>query len=273
MRRWLSLRTSWMTRTTTRMRHARAGPRRPPSPRMPPFVPARQLAGRSKSRRWEDDPSVGSSDDELASSTTHSSYLDATRKALRATFPPPTGASDAAHCAVEGTHPVPARGKQRHRRRTAVPNGHGTQPLNAARVPAQRRLGSQPMARVPVHQRLGQRRQAPVPDTRQPHHGPKVDADGFHIVESRRHRRSPRSTETKCHRPIPPEPVGLCFNCLTHNHIVAQCRSLSHCLRYQGIGHRARACKRACLPACKPSSSVVRRPSQSAFKCRPTDPR
>ena len=177
------------------------------------------------------------------------SYLDAAHRALGATPPPSAGAPDAVQNAavMGGTHKAAAMRKQRRRRMTIVLGGR-----SAARVPAQRRLGSQSAARVPVHQRLGPRRRASVPDTpRQPHRGPNVDADGFQIVKSRRHRRCPGRTAPQRHRPVSPELVGLCFNCLAHDHIAAQCRSLSHCFRCRGTSHRARACTRGRSPACK----------------------
>ena len=60
----------------------------PPRCSLPPLFLARRSVGRSKFRRWEEDPGTGSSNDEA----TRSSYLDAARKALSATPPPSAGA-------------------------------------------------------------------------------------------------------------------------------------------------------------------------------------
>lgn len=70
-----------------------------------PFFPNCQLAGRNKFRRWEEDLSMGSSDDGLTSPATCMSYRDATRKALWVMPPPPTGAPDTVQsiAAVEET--------------------------------------------------------------------------------------------------------------------------------------------------------------------------
>jgi hypothetical protein len=81
--------------TSTTTIASSVGPRHPRSPRMPPFFPIYQSAGKSKFRRWEEDLCAGNSDDELASAT-RCSYLEAARKALRTTPPPPVGAPDAA---------------------------------------------------------------------------------------------------------------------------------------------------------------------------------
>jgi hypothetical protein len=98
-----------------------------------PFFPSRPPVGRSKFQRWEEDPGAGSSNDELAPAAMRPSYLDAARKALLTTPSSLVGALNAAqHVAVvKGTHPVPARRKRHHRRRTSAPDGHGTPWLRA----------------------------------------------------------------------------------------------------------------------------------------------
>ncbi|CAD6248491.1 unnamed protein product [Miscanthus lutarioriparius] len=237
----------------------------------PPFFPAHRLAGRSKFRRWEDNPGAGSFDDELASSAARSSYLDATRRALRATPPPPAGAPDAAQSAVEGTHPVPARGKRRRRCRTAAPNGRGTQPLNAARVPAQRRLGSQPTARVPVHQRLGPRRTAPVLDTsRRPHRRPNVR------IPACRASSSSALPEEYINQTPPPRPAGARGLLLQlprarpHRHSVSFPDPLPTLTGYRPSCQGMQECSFASRQP-RPSPSVARRPSWSAFRARRPD--
>lgn len=78
-----------------------------------------------------------------------------------------------------------------------------------------------------------------VPPRRSPlsaAHGPP-DADGFHLVESRRRwrrRKPPRQS-----RPVPPELVGKCFNCLDEGHVRANCTNPPRCLNSaSGAGHR-----------------------------------
>jgi hypothetical protein len=118
------------------------------SPHAAPFHPRGSSVGRSKARRWVDaDLGAGSSDDEPTPAATRLSYLDAARKALRATSPPSARAMNATHrvVAVEGALQVPARGKRRQRRhrrrRPCAPAGRGAPPPLSKRVPAQRRLG------------------------------------------------------------------------------------------------------------------------------------
>jgi hypothetical protein len=76
------------------------------------------------------------------------------------------------------------------------------------------------------------RRRASMLDvSRQPRRGPIINADGFQTVESRRRQRWPGNAAPKRHRPVPPELVGHCFNCLAHDQIAAECRSSLRCFR------------------------------------------
>nr|AWA45122.1 UPI0001A88450 related cluster [Saccharum spontaneum] len=73
-----------------------------------------------------------------------------------------------------------------------------------------------------------------------PRAGEHVDVDSFMLVESRRRwRRKERPMRSTC-RPIPPTLVGLCFNCLTGDHVTAVCRLPSRCLLCRGMAHQAR---------------------------------
>ena len=69
------------------------------------------------------------------------------------------------------------------------------------------------------------------------------DDDGFREVHSRRRwRRRPSPTLA---RPVPPDLVGLCFNCLRDDHIRANCRFPPRCRTCRQEGHRARFCPMA----------------------------
>jgi hypothetical protein len=90
------------------------------SPHAAPFHPRGSSVGRSKARRWADaNPGTGSSDDKPAPVASRPSYLDAARKALRATPLPSAGAAIVTHnvAAMERAHRVPAGGKRRQRQR------------------------------------------------------------------------------------------------------------------------------------------------------------
>jgi hypothetical protein len=68
------------------------------------------------------------------------------------------------------------------------------------------------------------------------------DAEGFRAVESRRRwRRAPVPR-----RPVPANLVGKCFNCLSMNHVKADCTSPARCFNCLDSGHQARDCP---LPA------------------------
>lgn len=87
-------------------------------------------------------------------------------------------------------------------------------------------------------------------------HGPP-DADGFHLVESRRcwRRRSPPWQS----RLVPPELVGKCFNCLDEGHVRANYGNPPRYLNCSSECHRRRDCpspplaavggKRCCSPS------------------------
>jgi hypothetical protein len=51
------------------------------------------------------------------------------------------------------------------------------------------------------------------------------------------------------HCPIPSALVNLCFNCLAGDHVAADYRFPSRCLRCRCVGHRAHDCKRGRPPA------------------------
>jgi hypothetical protein len=64
------------------------------------------------------------------------------------------------------------------------------------------------------------------------------DADGFMEVQSRRrwrHAPEPR-------RPVPPNLVGKCFNCLAEDHVRADYTFPSKCFNCKGEGHQERDC-------------------------------
>lgn len=64
--------------------------------------------------------------------------------------------------------------------------------------------------------------------------------DGFFQVRSRRLER--RRSPPRVSRPVPPELVGLCFNCLASSHIKAVCRYPPQCYNCWGEGHHASSC-------------------------------
>lgn len=68
------------------------------------------------------------------------------------------------------------------------------------------------------------------------------DADGFRLVQSRRRWR--RRATPRQSRPVPPNLVGLCFNCLASNHVKTVCRFPTRCFRCRCEGHRAHDCGR-----------------------------
>lgn len=152
--------------------------------------------------------------------------------------PPPPG---------KGKAPALSRLRRRRRRRArtsilmddARRTGAASPPPQARRA----REPSPPPASPP--QRQGQLRSVVV---HPPRLSSEVDEDGFRIVESRRRwrRRPVRPAPTP--RPVPPELVGLCFNCLAPDHVAAHCRFPSRCLHCRDTGHRARMCKRARSP-------------------------
>jgi hypothetical protein len=72
------------------------------------------------------------------------------------------------------------------------------------------------------------------------------------------------------HRPrlVPPQLVGLCFNCLAHDHVIANCCFPSRCLHYRGTTHRARAYKRMRSPSSSTSLGVEVRGHAGAARRR-----
>jgi len=66
------------------------------------------------------------------------------------------------------------------------------------------------------------------------------DEDGFYAVQSRRRWR--RRSPPRVARPVPPELVGLCFNCLANNHVKAECTFPVRCYNCRDEGHRASSC-------------------------------
>jgi hypothetical protein len=66
------------------------------------------------------------------------------------------------------------------------------------------------------------------------------DEEGFYEVRSYRCWRC--CSPPKLARLVPPELVGLCFNCLAKNHVKAECIFLAKCYNYLGKGHRASSC-------------------------------
>ncbi|KAG0526126.1 hypothetical protein BDA96_06G118600 [Sorghum bicolor] len=66
------------------------------------------------------------------------------------------------------------------------------------------------------------------------------DAEGFREVHSRRRwRRRPSPVPA---RPVPPDLIGLCFNCLSDSHVKADYRFPSRYRTCRAEGHRARFC-------------------------------
>jgi hypothetical protein len=64
------------------------------------------------------------------------------------------------------------------------------------------------------------------------------EAEGFRQVHSRR--RGRRRVPPRSARPVPPNLVGLCFDCLACDHVKAACTFLSRCFNCRHEGHRAR---------------------------------
>lgn len=64
------------------------------------------------------------------------------------------------------------------------------------------------------------------------------DADGFREVQSRRRWR--RALQPR--RPVPANLVGKCFNCLSGNHVKADCSGPARCFNCLEPGHQARDC-------------------------------
>ncbi|CAD6209198.1 unnamed protein product [Miscanthus lutarioriparius] len=71
-----------------------------------------------------------------------------------------------------------------------------------------------------------------------------MDADGYTLVQSRRRWRRRAQERPHRPRPVPPEFVGKCFNCLSGNHVHAECTFPSCCYYCHISRHRARNCKR-----------------------------
>ena len=63
------------------------------------------------------------------------------------------------------------------------------------------------------------------------------DAEGFRQVHIRR--RGRRRVPPRSARPVPPNFVGLYFNCLAGDHVKTACTFLSRCLNCRREGHRA----------------------------------
>jgi hypothetical protein len=116
------------------------------------------------------------------------------------------------------------RRRRRHRRRRAP---------NPTRVMAAARAGSA-VAPTPAHGRLASIIVHPARLPAEP------VADGFRLVEDRRRRR--RAALPRRSRPVPPNLVGLCFNCLRSDHVNANCMFPARCLACKQEGHRARDC-------------------------------
>jgi len=107
--------------------------------------------------------------------------------------------------------------QRRHRMRRKAHNrsgGRGAQATSDQSDPA--------TLRVPTHQRLGTRRRVSAPD-----------AEGWQL-QCRGVVREGWQRQLR----------GRCLNCLSWKHRVATCRLPCRCLRCNGLGHLARACKR-----------------------------
>jgi hypothetical protein len=163
-------------------------PSKPLSPLAVPFHPGGSSVGCSKARQWADaDPGADSSDDEPTPAAARPSYLDAARKAIRATSTPTAGAAIGMQRVATM---VPARGEQRRLRRhvTVPPPTQDAPPTGASGEGRRQRRKRQgrpflvhgpPLRghehqgardavfgrlRVPVFQRLGPRRRISDPD-------------------------------------------------------------------------------------------------------------
>lgn len=91
------------------------------------------------------------------------------------------------------------------------------------------------------------------------------DADDFYQVCSRR-RWSWRSSRAT--RPVPPELVSLCFNCLANNHVKANCIFSARCLNGWCKGHRASTCPLLVRRGCCQHHRSPRQHRRSVAGCR-----
>ncbi|CAN6174394.1 unnamed protein product [Urochloa humidicola] len=252
------------------------------SPDAEPFYPTDISGGRGKRQRWrdaspspdEDEHKEDEEDCEIPSSPTpHASYRDvlvrpaaATVRAAGASAPavapraaPTRGPSRPVHDRLGTLPEVPAgRHRQRHRGQTRLI--HGLPPRRAGRD---------------NNNDAGRLRSVVVPLRRDPS-PPRVDADGFTEVRSKRSSRRRRQRRAQqlqdLQRPAPRIPAvfaGRCLNCLSYKHRVAQCKLPTRCLRCHGFRHLARNCKRLRSPASSASTvggarrPVRRRPGDS----------
>ncbi|CAD6270778.1 unnamed protein product [Miscanthus lutarioriparius] len=86
--------------------------------------------------------------------------------------------------------------------------------------------------------------QATEPCHHVPRMGVPMDTEGFTLVQSRRRwcRRAPERPHRP--RPVPLEFVGKCSNCLSGDHVHADCTFPSRCYYCHSSRHQARNCKR-----------------------------
>uniref|UniRef100_K3XPU8 CCHC-type domain-containing protein n=1 Tax=Setaria italica TaxID=4555 RepID=K3XPU8_SETIT len=169
--------------------------------------------------------------------------------------PSPTG---------RGKAVLPLRRHRRRRRLRQNPEGF---------MPAARRAHLAPAA-APAPTRLASLVVHPARMSAAP------DAEGFGQVESRRRWR--RAAPSRPSKPVPPELVGLCFNCPASDYVRANRSFPARCLTCKQEGHRARDCtqparraeaKRGRSPArlleSRRGVAPGRRPARH-YRCRPT---
>lgn len=97
-----------------------------------------------------------------------------------------------------------------------------------------------------------------------------MDANGFTLIESHRHWRRQERLRGSSRHPVPPTLVGLCFNCLTQDHIAAVAHSHHAASTLDAWAIRPGTVSMAARPCAPLSRAGVRRVSAYYVKTATT---